>query len=133
MILPAEGSSSKAGKGLEALSRAEGGPWGFLNPASTLEMRKLRPSEVVIFALCKITYSIEPRKEPSSSLILVQRLYYFTDALPNCMVITLGFFKIAIFFWEPSSMMKKRSPQLELNGEKMINNGNSSLCVFGAY
>lgn len=44
------------------------------------------------FALCKITYSTEPRKEPSSPLILVQRLYYFTDALPNCMAITHDFY-----------------------------------------
>lgn len=55
-------------------------------------MRKMRPREVVIFALCKITYATKPRKEPSSPLILVQRLYYFTDALPNCMVITQDFY-----------------------------------------
>lgn len=44
------------------------------------------------FAVLKITYPTEPRKEPSSFLILVQRLYYFTDALPNCMVITHDFY-----------------------------------------
>lgn len=62
------------------------------SPTLTLEKGKKMIWRSCDFAVLKITYPTEPRKEPSSFLILVQRLYYFTDALPNCMVITHDFY-----------------------------------------